>query len=77
MTHTDEIHQFNDVTYMACVCFISHRQITQLSLFSVTVVKFYAGGHYKLMDQCKSHYKLIFHVVIPHEHQYGRKMMKN
>ena len=79
MTNVDEIHQFNDDTYMTCVCFMSHHQIAKLSLFagfSVTVIKFYAGGHYKLLNQCKSHYKLIFHVVIPREYQYGRKIMK-
>ena len=63
-------------THHVCDSYLIIR-LTQLYTLSVTTVEFYAGGRYKLLNQCKSNLKSIFHVVIPHEYQYGRKMMKN
>ena len=76
MTHTDNITQFDDGTYMAlCVSYLIIR-LAKMSLFSVTTIKLYVGGRYKLSNQCKVNQKLIFYVVIPHVYQCTRKIMK-
>ena len=53
VTHTDYIIQFDDGTYMIlCVSYLMTR-LAQMYLFSVTTIRFYAGGRYKLPNQCK------------------------
>ena len=47
------------------MCLVSRYQIDQFYPFSVSLIIFYAGGRYKLLNQ----WKMSFHVVIPHEFQ--------
>ena len=53
MIHTDQIPQSCGDTYIVCVCMVSRCQIDQLHPFSVSLIIFYAGGRYKLLNQWK------------------------
>ena len=73
MIHTDQIPQSCGDTYIVCVCLVSRYQIDQFYPLSVSLIIFYAGGRYKLLNQ----WKWVFHVVIPHEFQSRGKITEN
>ena len=53
MIHTDQIPQSCGDTYIVCVCLVSRYQIDQFYPFSVSLIIFYAGVRYKLLNQWK------------------------
>ena len=53
MIHMDQIPQSCGDTYIVCVCLVSRYQIDQFYPLSVSLIIFYAGGRYKLLNQWK------------------------